>query len=139
MKRLLLGAFAVLFGISCGGSDDDNPLSSDSLAGSYNLVSLTVSGGTAVQPPDASGILALTENQYQVTATFLIAGTSNVTTVTQSGGYTRSGDSLTLTPDGGGGAQSGTVANEGRSITISIAATVSGQAQTISMSFTKAE
>ncbi len=139
MKPILLGLLAICVGVACGGNEDDNnPASSETLAGSYNLLRLTPSGGSAISPPDATGIMTLTENRYSVVASFVTAGSSDVIRVAQTGGYENSGGSLSLTADSGGGTQSGQVADGGNTITILISVQVAGQAQTITMIFSKA-
>lgn len=137
MKPILLGLLAICVLVSCGGDDDENnPVASESLAGSYDLLRLTPSGGSAVSPPDASGIMTLTENRYSVVASFVTAGSDDVVRVAQTGGYVSSGSNLTLTPDGGG-TQSGQVSDGGNTITILISAQVAGQAQTLTLVFSK--
>lgn len=138
MKPILLGLLAICVCAACGGDDnDDNPVASETLAGSYDLLRLTPSGGSAISPPNASGIMTLTENRYSVVASFVTAGSDDVVRVAQTGGYVASGSNLTLTPDGGG-TQSGQVADGGNTITIIISADTGGQTQTISMIFSKA-
>ena len=137
MKPILLGLLAICVLVACGGEDDENnPIASESLAGSYDLLRLTPSGGSAVSPPDASGIMTLTENRYSVVASFVTAGSDDVVRVAQTGGYVSSGSNLTLTPDGGG-TQSGQVSDGGNTITILISAQVAGQAQTLTLVFSK--
>ncbi len=137
MKPILLGLLAICVLVACGGDDDENnPVASGSLAGSYDLLRLTPSGGSAVSPPDASGIMTLTENRYSVVASFVTAGSDDVVRVAQTGGYVSSGSNLTLTPDGGG-TQSGQVSDGGNTITILISAQVAGQAQTLTLVFSK--
>ena len=137
MKPILLGLLAICVLVACGGDDDENnPVASESLAGSYDLLRLTPSGGSAVSPPDASGIMTLTENRYSVVASFVTAGSDDVVRVAQTGGYVSSGSNLTLTPDGGG-TQSGQVSDGGNTITILISAQVAGQAQTLTLVFSK--
>ena len=139
MKPILLGLLAICVGVACGGNEDDNnPASSETLAGSYNLLRLTPSGGSAISPPDATGIMTLTENRYSMVASFVTAGSSDVIRVAQTGGYENSGGNLSLTADSGGGTQSGQVADGGNTITILISVQVAGQAQTITMIFSKA-
>ncbi len=139
MKPILLGLLAICVCAACGGDDDDNnPAASETLAGSYDLLRLTPSGGSAIAPPDASGIMTLTENRYSVTASFVTAGSADVNRVAQTGMYEKSGANLSLTSDSGGGAQSGQVLDGGNTISISISVQAGGQAQTISMIFAKA-
>ncbi len=139
MKPILLGLLAICVGVACGGDDNDNnPAASETLAGSYDLLRLTPSGGSAISPPDASGIMTLTENQYSVVASYVTAGSADVIRVAQTGMYEKSGANLSLTADSGGGTQSGQVADGGSAITILISVQAGGQAQTISMIFAKA-
>ena len=139
MKPILLGLLAICVCAACGGDDDDNnPAASETLAGSYDLLRLTPSGGSAISPPDASGIMTLTENRYSVTAVFVTTGSTDVIRVAQTGRYEKSGANLSLTADSGGGAQSGQVLDGGTTISISISVQAGGQAQTISMIFAKA-
>ena len=138
MKPIFLGLIAICVFVACGGEDDENnPASSESLAGSYDLLRLTPSGGSAISPPNASGIMTLTENRYSIVASFVAAGSEDVIRVAQTGGYVRSGASLSLTPDGGGGAQSGQVAGGGSSITVLISVQTGGQAQTLTLVFSR--
>ncbi len=121
MRRFLLLCLMLAVTSACG-SDDTNPITSDSLAGSYDLASLTTtSGGSSVtlQPPNASGVLVLTENRYSSTITFALPEQSIVQTLVLTGGYTRSGNSLQFTPDGGGAAFSAQVQNENQRLTFS--------------------
>ena len=137
MKPILMGLLAICVCAACGGDDnDDNPVASETLAGSYDLLRLTPSGGSAISPPNASGIMTLTENRYSVVASFVTAGSDDVVRVAQTGGYVASGSNLTLTPDGGG-TQSGQVSDGGNTITILISAQVAGQAQTLTLVFSK--
>lgn len=138
MKPILLGLLAICACAACGRDDnDDNPAASETLAGSYDLLRLTPSGGSAVSPPNASGIMTLTENRYSVVASFVTSGSDDVVRVAQTGGYVASGSNLTLTPDGGGGTQSGQVSDGGNTITILISAQVAGQARTLTLVFSK--
>ncbi|MDE2999240.1 MAG: hypothetical protein OXU79_09215 [Gemmatimonadota bacterium] len=138
MKPALLGLLAICACVACGGEgDDNNPAASETLAGSYDLLRLTPSGGSAISPPNASGIMTLTENRYSIVASYVAAGTEDVIRVAQTGGYTRSGASLSLAPDGGGGAQSGQVADGGSSITVLISVQAGGQAQTLTLVFSR--
>ena len=138
MKPVLLGLLAICVCVACGGEDDENnPASSESLAGSFDLLRLTPSGGSAISPPNASGIMTLTENRYSIVASYVTAVSEDVIRVAQTGGYTRSGASLSLTPDGGGGAQSGQVAAGGSSITVLISVQAGGQAQTLTLVFSR--
>lgn len=138
MKPVLLGLLAICVCIACGGEDDgNNPAASETLAGSYDLLRLTPSGGSAISPPNASGIMTLTENRYSIVASYVTAGSDDVIRVAQTGRYERSGGGLSLTPDGGGGAQSGQVADGGRTITILISAQAGGQAQTLALIFSR--
>ncbi len=138
MKPILLGLIAICVFVTCGGdNDDNNPASSESLAGSYDLLRLTPSGGSAISPPNASGIMTLTENRYSIVASYVTAGSVDVIRVSQTGGYARSGASLSLTPDGGSGAQSGQVAGGGSSITVLISVQAGGQAQTLTLVFSR--
>lgn len=139
MKPVLLGGLlAICVCVACGGeNDDNNPAASETLAGSYDLLRLTPSGGSAISPPSASGIMTLTENRYSIVASFVTAGSDDVIRVAQTGRYERSGGGLSLTADGGGGAQSGQVADGGRTITILIAVQAGGQAQTLTLIFSR--
>ena len=79
MKPILMGLLAICVCAACGGDDnDDNPAASETLAGSYDLLRLTPSGGSAISPPNASGIMTLTENRYSVVASFVTAGSDDV-------------------------------------------------------------
>lgn len=138
MRPVLLGLLAVCVFVACGGGDDENnPAASESLAGSYDLLRLTPSGGSAISPPDATGIMTLTENRYSVVVSFVIAGSEDVIRVAQTGRYQVSGSNLTLTPDAGG-TQSGQVSDGGRTITLIVSVDAGGQTQTISLIFAKA-
>ncbi|MCY3767452.1 MAG: hypothetical protein OXH06_18710 [Gemmatimonadetes bacterium] len=138
MKPVLLGLLSICVVVACGGDDDENnPAASETLAGSYDLLRLTPSGGSAITPPNASGIMTLTENRYSIVASYVTAGSEDVIRVAQSGGYSRSGASLSLTPDGGGGARSGQVADGGSSITVLISVQAGGQTQNLTLVFSR--
>jgi hypothetical protein len=138
MKPILMGLLAICVGAACGGDDnDDNPVASETLAGSYDLLRLTPSGGSAISPPNATGIMSLTENRYSVVASYVTAGSDDVIRIAQTGRYETSGSNLTLTADGGGGTQSGQVSDGGNTITILISAQVAGQARTLTLVFSK--
>ncbi len=111
MKRLLLISLLV---VSCG-----DPTSFDSLAGTYTLESAVVEfgGGITVPmtPPDITGTLTLTENQY--TASVALASEDLTNVETETGSYTTSGSSVTFRPDGGGSTQVSQVLSDGRKIT----------------------
>ena len=137
MKPILLGLITICVFVACGGDgDDENPVSSESLAGSYDLLRLTPSGGSAISPPNATGIMTLTENRYSIVASYVTAGSEDVIRVSQTGGYEWSGAGLRLTADGGG-AQSGQVAGGGSSITVLISVQAGGQAQTLTLVFSR--
>jgi hypothetical protein len=110
-------ALAVLaLAAGCGGKDSTGPVavSSDRLAGTYDLISITFQGQQTLTPPEATGVLLLTSTTYMVTlhvapdtaavvdsGTYAISGnqwsqTSTATQLQSVGTYTLSHDTLTV-------------------------------------------
>lgn len=101
MKRLFAGALCMLFlSVSCGG--DDNPLSYDSLAGTYTLEELGITLGgatTTLRPPDATGTLVLTDTgSFTLSLNAPLQGINNAFS---SGVYTVDGASIGFTDESG--------------------------------------
>jgi hypothetical protein len=118
MRRLALSI--LLFLASCG---SDDPLSSESLAGTYVLESAELSGGGTtliLEPPTVTGFLILTaDNSYTVS----ISGAGIVENV--SGSYLTQGSTITFI-SGSGGRTTNTISADSSRVTVTGVATIDG-------------
>lgn len=140
MKRSFLGALALLLFVSCGG-DEKNPLTPSSLAGTYNLesISLLLSGVTiSLGPPQATGTLILTETRYALSTVLSDPSQGLSDTMTEAGTYTVSGGLITFIKDGDQAGETTTISSDKRKITFSESETVDGQTMSSTIIFVRA-
>jgi hypothetical protein len=137
-NRLATLCLFTLIAVACG--DDDNPLNSGNLAGTYDLEAVTVvfAGLTVVlEPPDAIGLLTMTENRYTATLTFLVPGADGTDSFTESGTYNSTGSAITFTPDGDVAPYSSQLQGNGQQITIASSSTEDDITISVTMVFSK--
>ena len=138
MNRFVVICLAVLISAGCGG--DDNPLSSGSLEGSWDLRSMMVEFSDLVMvidPPDAIGNLEITGNRYTVSITYSITGSDQTTTFSETGSYVASGNTITFDPDGDVPTYSTQLQGDGQQITIASSDTSDGATLSVTMVFGK--
>ena len=138
INRLATLCLITLVTVACG--DDDNPLNSGNLAGAYDLETVTVvfSGLTVVlEPPDATGLLTMTENRYTVTLTFAVPGADGTDSFTETGAYDSTDSAITFTPDGDVPSYSSQLQGNGQQITIASTSTEDDITISVTMVFSK--
>lgn len=108
MRSLLFPAFAATLVITAAcGSDSATAPEAAAVTGTYSLKTVNSAPLPYTMPDDGSGIVKILGDSYSLTAdgkytgatqvSITSGGITSVTTLTSSGSYTRSGDSVTLT------------------------------------------
>jgi hypothetical protein len=103
--------------LACGDDDPTGPTPAD-LAGTYELVSITVPGHGGVGPPVATGTGTLTQTTYQFTITINLAPPLGQT-IQDEGTYTIDGNTWSQTSTTTGAQSTGTFTFDGTRLELS--------------------